>query len=103
MVVGIVLIAVFIWWENRYPYPLMPMSIWLDKDFSLVSNCLYPYVQFTKNEQLMIIILLGFLAFPAMSFFIALYFQNLLHDSALMTAVHMLPMAVSGIIVNVGS
>ena len=52
--------------------------------------------------QLMAILVLGFLAFPPMTFFVALYLQELPKYSALMTAVHMLPMAVSGIVVNVG-
>jgi hypothetical protein len=45
----------------------------------------------------------GFLVFPPMTFFIALYLQELFQCSALQTAVHMLPMAVSGITVNVSS
>lgn len=53
--------------------------------------------------QLMAILLLGFLAFPPMTFFVALYFQKLLRFSSLMTALHMLPMAVSGITMNVST
>lgn len=45
--------------------------------------------------------MLGFASFTPASFFIALYFQKVWHMSALMTAVHLLPMAVSGIIVNI--
>ena len=52
--------------------------------------------------QLIAILLLGFFVFPPMSFFIALYFQQVSKYSALMTAVHLLPMAVSGVLVNVG-
>jgi hypothetical protein len=50
----------------------------------------------------MVVLVPGFLVFPPMTFFIALYLQELFHYSALLTAVHMLPMAVSGIIINVG-
>jgi hypothetical protein len=45
--------------------------------------------------------ILGFLAFPVMIFWISLYMQRVLHFSALITAVHILPMAVMGILVNV--
>jgi hypothetical protein len=45
--------------------------------------------------------LLGFFAFPVMIFWISLYMQRVLHFSALITAVHMLPMAIVGILVNV--
>jgi hypothetical protein len=51
----------------------------------------------------MVVLVPGFLVFPPMIFFIALYLQELFRYSALQTAVHMLPMAVSGIIVNVSS
>jgi hypothetical protein len=51
----------------------------------------------------MVVLVPGFLVFPPMIFFIALYLQELFGYSALQTAVHMLPMAVSGIVVNVSS
>lgn len=85
IILGVLMIIVFVWWECRFPYPLMPMHVWRDKEFSL----------------LIAILLFGFLAFPPMTFFVALYLQELSRYSALMTAVHMLPMAISGIIVNV--
>jgi hypothetical protein len=47
--------------------------------------------------------LLGFLAFPILSFWIALYLQRVEGFSALNTAVHLLPMAIVGIIANVTS
>ena len=36
IVLGLTLIAIFVWWECRHPYPLMPMRVWRDKNFSLV-------------------------------------------------------------------
>ena len=45
--------------------------------------------------------LLGFLTFPVMIFWISLYMQRVLHFSALITAIHMLPMAIMGILINV--
>lgn len=61
------------------------MTIWRDRDFSLV----------------IAILLMGFLAFPIMTFWIALYMQQIRHYSALLVAVHLLPMAIGGIIVNI--
>jgi hypothetical protein len=43
----------------------------------------------------------GFIGFPVLSFWIALYFQEILHFSSLMTGVHMLPMVVFGLLANV--
>jgi predicted MFS family arabinose efflux permease len=85
LVVGVVLMVAFVFWENWYKYPLVPMSIWKDRNFSLVLG----------------ILLLGFMAFTPASFFIALFFQEQLHWSALSVGVHLLPMAISGIIVNI--
>ena len=53
--------------------------------------------------QLLAILLLGFLSFAALFFFCALYLQELFGYSALITAVCLLPTAVSGVIVNVSS
>ncbi|KAF4553444.1 Hypothetical protein D9617_7g031720 [Elsinoe fawcettii] len=85
LILGFALILAFILWEYKYPHPLMPMYIWRDTNFSL----------------LMLILTLGFMAFPPASFFIALFFQRIWSFSALSSAVHLLPLAISGIIVNV--
>lgn len=85
LIVGVLLIVAFVVWENYAKYPLIPMGIWKDKNFSLV----------------MATLLLGFMAFPVVCFFIALFFQDIWHMSALMTAVHLLPMAIMGILVNI--
>lgn len=37
MIVGFVLIVVFILWETKYAFPMMPPIIWKDKNFNLVS------------------------------------------------------------------
>jgi uncharacterized membrane protein YeaQ/YmgE (transglycosylase-associated protein family) len=42
----------------------------------------------------------GFIGFPILVFWIALYFQRVLHLSALMTGVHMLPMVIFGLLAN---
>ncbi|GAO15900.1 hypothetical protein UVI_02051210 [Ustilaginoidea virens] len=85
MILGVVMMAGFIWWENRFAYPLMPLKIWRDREFSL----------------LLAILLLGYLSFPALFFFAALYLQELFKYSALITAVCLIPSAVSGVIVNI--
>ncbi|KAF2755648.1 aminotriazole resistance protein [Pseudovirgaria hyperparasitica] len=83
--IGALLLVGFVFWELYYEYPLVPMGIWKDREFSL----------------LMGILLLGFLAFPPMDFWLALYMQRVEGYSALQTAVHFLPMAISGTLVNI--
>lgn len=85
LILGALFIVGFVFWERWYEYPLVPMFIWRDRDFSLVIT----------------ILLLGFLAFPIMTFWISLFLQELRHYSALMVAVHLLPMAIGGILVNI--
>jgi hypothetical protein len=51
-------------------------------------------------EQLLAILSIGFLGFPVLSFWIALYFQTVLDYNALMTGVHMLPMVIVGFLAN---
>ena len=85
LIVGIFLMIVFVFWEQRYPYPLVPMSIWKDRNFSLV----------------LAVLLLGFMSFMPASFFISLYFQDVWHMNALEVGVHLLPMAVCGLIANI--
>ena len=85
LILGVALIVGFCFWENLYKYPLVPMGIWKDRNFSLN----------------LAILMLGFMAFTPASFFIALYFQDVWHMSALQVAVHLLPMAISGMLVNV--
>ena len=85
LIVGVVLLVAFVFWEHHFSHPLVPLYIWKDKNFTL-SLC---------------ILMLGFLAFTPGAFFIALYFQDVWHMSALEVAVHVLPMAIMGIIVNI--
>lgn len=85
LIIGILLLIGFVFWEMFYPYPLMPMTIWKDRNFSLC----------------MAILALGFFAFTPGSFFVALYFQQVWHMSALEVAVHLLPMVIMGILTNI--
>ncbi|KAF2183966.1 major facilitator superfamily MFS-1 [Zopfia rhizophila CBS 207.26] len=84
LILGIVLIIAFVFWEIHYPYAMIDMRIWKDRDFSL----------------LLTILSCGFLGFPVLSFWLALYFQTALGYSSLNTGVHMLPMAVVGLLAN---
>ncbi|PPJ57085.1 hypothetical protein CBER1_00546 [Cercospora berteroae] len=84
LIVGLLLIIGFVFWELYFPYPLMPMTIWKDRNFTLVLS----------------ILMLGFVAFTPAAFFVALYFQTVWRMGALQVAVHVLPMAINGIIVN---
>lgn len=85
LIVGALLMIGFVFWELWIPHPLVPMWMWKDRNFALSLG----------------ILMLGFLAFSPGAFFIALFFQDVWHMSALQVAVHVLPMAVMGIIVNV--
>lgn len=85
LVVGIALLAFFIYWEQIYPHPLMPPYIWRDRTFSLV----------------IAVILLGMMAFVASGFWVAFYMQTIQQLPTIMVAVHLLPMAVAGLAWNV--
>ncbi|KAK7928328.1 aminotriazole resistance protein [Apiospora marii] len=85
LALGPLLLVAFVWWETRFSYPLMPMGVWRDKEFSL----------------LLAILLLGFLSFPALFFFGALYLQEVFGYSPLVAAVCLIPAAVSGVVVNI--
>ncbi|KAL9094112.1 MAG: hypothetical protein Q9165_003527 [Trypethelium subeluteriae] len=86
LILGLVFMIAFVFWENYFQYPLIPMNIWRDRDFSLV----------------LVILLLGFMSFAVAAFFASLYFQEVWHFSALETALHLLPMAICGILVFAG-
>lgn len=85
LIVGIALIVAFVLWEIHFESPLMPMTVWKSRNFTLV----------------LVILMLGFTAFTPTAFFISLYFQDVWHMDALTVAVHLLPMAINGILVNI--
>lgn len=103
LILGILFIVAFLVWETKYPDAMIPMNIWKDRDFSLVLPPLHliSHRRDTNLYQLLAILSLGMLAFPVFSFWIALYFQEVLHLDSLMTGVRMLPMVVMGIGINV--
>ncbi|KAJ5783548.1 uncharacterized protein N7518_009225 [Penicillium psychrosexuale] len=84
-IVGFFLLLAFLYWQSVTPHPLMPLWVWRDRNFSLlIGTCC-----------------LGFMGFSATSFYLALYLQNVKHLSALEITVQLLPMVVSGVLVNV--
>ncbi|KAI2473034.1 MFS general substrate transporter [Annulohypoxylon bovei var. microspora] len=85
IVVGIVLLVIFVVWERIFPTPLMPPHIWKDRNFSLIIG----------------VILLGMMSFTSSGFWTAFFLQEIKQYSTLMVAVHLLPMAVAGLIWNI--
>ncbi|KAI0915027.1 MFS general substrate transporter [Ustulina deusta] len=85
IVVGILLLVVFIFWERVFPTPLMPPHIWKDRNFSLI----------------IIVVLLGNMSFQATGFWIAFFMQQVQKLSTLNVAVRLLPMAIAGLAWNV--
>ena len=55
----------------------------------------------TNNPQINIIVVLGFMSFTAYGFWLSLYMQNVLGFTPLKVAIHLLPLAIAGIIVNI--
>lgn len=85
LVVGVALLVIFVLWERVYPTPLMPPEIWRDRNFSLVIAA----------------ILLGMMSFTASGFWVAFYMQSVQRLPTILVAVHLLPMAVAGLVWNV--
>ncbi|KAI0971492.1 MFS general substrate transporter [Xylaria arbuscula] len=85
IVVGIVLLAIFVFWETIFPTPLMPPHIWKDRNFSLI----------------IVVVLLGNMSFQATGFWISFFMQQVQKLSTLDVAVHLLPMAIAGILWNI--
>ncbi|KAJ5504494.1 Major facilitator superfamily domain general substrate transporter [Penicillium fimorum] len=84
-IVGFFLLVAFLYWQSVATHPLMPLWVWRDRNFSLlIGTCC-----------------IGFMGFSAVSFFLSLYLQNLKHLSALEITVRLLPMVISGVLVNV--
>ncbi|KAL3447107.1 major facilitator superfamily-domain-containing protein [Aspergillus insuetus] len=84
IIAGVVLIGVFIFWQSIYKFPLMPLYIWRDRNFSLVITLLA-----TGNA-----------AFTSSSFWLCLYLQRTQRLSALWIAVYLLPQNINGLIIN---
>ncbi|KAF9885063.1 hypothetical protein FE257_000794 [Aspergillus nanangensis] len=85
MVLGIATICCFVWWQSVYKYPLMPLHVWRDSNFSIHIMSLS----------------LGNAGFTAGTFWLCLYLQRVKHMDPLSLAVHLLPQNINGIVTNV--
>ncbi|KAK9367190.1 major facilitator superfamily-domain-containing protein [Lipomyces kononenkoae] len=86
LIVGIVTFAMFIFWESKAKFPLMPLRIWRYPGFAL---CMF-------------VIACGFMNFlGVLNYYITLYFQDIWGASAILTTAYLVPQAVSGVLVNV--
>jgi MFS family permease len=79
LIVGILLLLTFVYWQSVFQYPLMPLGVWKDRNFTLLVTTLC----------------LGFYGFSANCFWITLFWQRVQHASPLIVAVRLIPMMVS--------
>ncbi|XXG98451.1 hypothetical protein Hte_004775 [Hypoxylon texense] len=85
IIVGVALLVIFVVWEKFFPTPLMPLHIWKDRNFSLIIG----------------VVILGMMSFTASSFWTAFFLQEIKQFTTLMVAVHLLPMAIAGLLWNI--
>ncbi|KAI0022755.1 MFS general substrate transporter [Xylariomycetidae sp. FL0641] len=85
LVVGVALLVIFAFWERIFPTPLMPPHIWKDRNFSLI----------------ILVVLFGNMSFTATGFWVAYFMQEVQQLETLTVAVHLLPMAIAGLLWNV--
>ena len=87
LVVGIVLMAAFLYWQSIFKYPLMPLRVWRDRNFSLlVASLCFVFYGFGNNF-----------------FWATLGWQRAYLNSPLEVAVKILPAAIGGMIVNLAA
>lgn len=84
IVIGVVVIALFVYWQSIFKYPIMPLHVWRDRNFSLLVSTLC----------------LGFYGFCGNFFWLSLYWQRIEHTSPLFVAIRLLPAMIGGIIIN---
>jgi hypothetical protein len=87
LVLGIIMIAGCLYWQSVFKHPLMPLSVWKDRNYTLLTT----------------ILCLGFYGFSGNLFWISLVWQRLDQQSPLMVAVRLLPAAIGGILVNLAA
>ncbi|KAF1989118.1 aminotriazole resistance protein [Aulographum hederae CBS 113979] len=87
IILGFLFMVGFVPWENHFKSPLVPMRIFRDRNLS----------------WLLIILFLGYLAFSIAVFWVSLYIQRVWNTPPLKVAVYLLPMAITGIIVNIAA
>ncbi|KAJ4269975.1 hypothetical protein NW762_001647 [Fusarium torreyae] len=85
LIVGFFLLVVFVVWESYWEYPLMPLHVWRNRNFSL----------------LILTAILGMMSFSSSNFWLSLFMQQVKSYDALNVAVHLLPQVIAGIIWNI--
>ncbi|KAI0327076.1 efflux transporter [Cubamyces sp. BRFM 1775] len=102
LIVGVVLLALFVWWEHRLeqmhergeasldnwwtPPPLMSVTVWT-----------------RAQGKLAVVLMIAFLewcSFNSFTFWIQLYYQDYVGLNPILTMVRLLPMCVTGVICN---
>ncbi|KAK3390280.1 major facilitator superfamily-domain-containing protein [Podospora didyma] len=85
LIIGMVLLVIFVFWERVYPHPLMPPHIWKDRNFTFIILTCLP----------------GYMAFISAQFWLSFFMQEAQNLSPLDVAVHLLPQAIAGLIYNI--
>ena len=85
LVIGIILITLFLYWQSIFKHPLMQLHVWKDRNFTLLN----------------VILCLGYYGFFNNVFWLTLLWQRIDHCSPIEVAIRLLPLAVGGLIVNV--
>ncbi|KAK9450071.1 major facilitator superfamily-domain-containing protein [Limtongia smithiae] len=87
LIVSVIFMVIFVLWELHCKNPLMPMYIWKFPGFALCMS----------------VVFCGWLTFQGvLMYYPSLYFQNIRNYSIIKTTAAMLPLAISGILTNVG-
>ena len=85
LVIGTFLMSVFIYWQSVYEYPLMPLFVWRDRNFTLLVSTLC----------------MGLYGLSGNEFWITLYWQRVLNDTPLLVAAKLLPMMIGGLAISI--
>lgn len=81
LILGLLILTCFVFWQGRCDYPLMPLSIWTDKNFSL----------------LVTILSLCFCGFAGNLLWLCLLWQRIENNTPLLVDAKLLPAAISGV------
>ncbi|KAK0714896.1 major facilitator superfamily-domain-containing protein [Lasiosphaeris hirsuta] len=85
LILGILLLILFVFWERVYPTPLMPPHIWKDWNFTFIILASLP----------------GYMGFFSSQFWLAFFMQELQKLSPLTVAIRLIPQAVAGLVYNI--
>lgn len=85
LVFGVFLIGGFIYWQSVCQYPLMPLFVWRDRNFTILvcSLCL------------------GYYGMCGNDFWVTLFWQRVKRDPPIIVAVKLLPEMIGGLIINI--